>query len=299
MKNHKIVYLEVIRCIAICLVVLIHVVAIPLQNWNSTTMMWYPIYSISYALGNCGVPLFLMISGTLLLNPQKEVSLNKLYKKMIPRILIPLIVFGWIFALLEIYFETHLMNIEMLGKAFLRVVNRKSWGHLWYLYMLLGVYIFLPVLKFLAEKLNDELYKYLIVSLVIIGYVFPTINALLKSNISVNAPLPLCHVTAFLMGYSVVKWENNLRFERIAKRFGLLSLIVLLIGNGMSGRFSLEAYSILAQYNNIFVLGLTVYIYMMIKQAYSNKNISGGGVLTCDSFIWHIFNTPGSNECVI
>lgn len=277
MKEKKISYLEAIRCVAIVLVVAIHVVAIPIQNWDSNNMTWYPLYSIVYALGNCGVPLFLMISGTLLLNPQKKISFEKLYKKMMPRILIPLIVYGWIFALMEIYFETHSISFGMVGKALLRVINRNSWGHLWYLYMLIGMYVFLPVLKYIVEKIPDELFKYMMGSLIIIGYIFPTINAVFKSNISVYAPLPLCHVTCFLMGYAVLKWENSTRFNNLVKYFGVISLVVLVVANGVSGRISLEAYGVFAQYNDIFVLGLTVYIYKMIKQIYSNKNISGGG----------------------
>lgn len=284
MKENKTSYLEAIRCVAICLVVMIHVVAIPIQNWNSNSMTWYPVYSIAYALGNCGVPLFLMISGTLLLNPQKEITFEKLYKKMMPRILAPLIVFGWMFALMELYFETHSFGFEMFGKALLRVINRNSWEHLWYLYMLIGIYVFLPVLKSMIEKISDELFKYLMGCLIIIGYVFPTINAVLKSNISVNAPLPLCHVTCFLMGYAVVKWENSIRFNRFVKCFGVISLVILLVANGVSGKISPETYGVLAQYNDIFVLGLTVYMYELIKRTYSNKNISGGYSLASCSF---------------
>ena len=103
---------------------------------------------------------------------------------MIPRIFIPLIVFGWIFALMEIYFETHTVYFRMVWEALLRVINRNSWGHLWYMYMLIGIYIFLPVLKCLVEKIPDELFNYLMGSLIVIGYIFPTINAVFKSNIS-------------------------------------------------------------------------------------------------------------------
>lgn len=275
--KEKISYLEAIRCVAICLVVTIHVVAIPIQNWNTNDMTWYPAYSIAYAFGNCGVPLFLMISGTLLLNPQKEISFEKLYKKMMPRILMPLVFFGWIFALMEIYFETHLFSVKMFWEAILRVINRSSWEHLWYLYMLIGIYIFLPILKNLVKQMPDKLFVYMMGSLIVVGYIFPTINAIFRSNISVNAPLPLCHLTCFLMGYAVVRWEDSKVFNRIVKSFGMVSFVVLLVGNLISEKISLEAYGTLAQYNDIFVLGLTVFIYKIIKYIFSNKNICRGG----------------------
>lgn len=47
-------------------------------------LKWYPVYSIAYAIGSCVVPLFLMISGTLLLDPAKDESFSKGYKKMPP-----------------------------------------------------------------------------------------------------------------------------------------------------------------------------------------------------------------------
>ena len=145
-KFEKQLYLEVLRCVALLFVVSIHVVAMPIQNWKVNSGLCYPAYSLTYIFGNFGVPLFLMISGALLLNPDKNISLEKLYKKMFPRILLPLLFFGYCFALMEIFFDTHCITSSMFVEGILRVLNKKSWDHLWYLYLMMSIYLVLPII---------------------------------------------------------------------------------------------------------------------------------------------------------
>lgn len=210
----KKVYLEILRCIALLLVVLIHVVAIPIQNWGTTPGIGYPLYSLLYTSGNLGVPLFLMISGTLLLNPNKEISLEKIYKKMIPRILIPLVFFGYCFALLEMYFNMRTISVKMFGDAVLRVLNKESWGHLWYMYLLLGIYLFLPIIRILLTKMTDREIVYMMSIFTFLGFGIPTINAVFKTSINLEQPSPLCHITVFMMGYLILRYHKVVKFRK-------------------------------------------------------------------------------------
>lgn len=48
------------------------------------------------ALSHAAVPLFLMASGALLLDPTRELSLKKLYTKNFPRLLAAMLVWEWL-----------------------------------------------------------------------------------------------------------------------------------------------------------------------------------------------------------
>ncbi len=266
-------YIEGVRIFAILFVVLIHVVAIPLRSWSGDTVGSYQIYSLIYVIGSCGVPLFLMITGSLLLNPAKEISLNKIYCKMIPRILIPLFVWGWVFACMEIYFETRMLTISMPFQALYRVLNNESWAHLWYLYMLLGVYIFLPLMKHLSDTLSEKMYLYTTYAMIIVGYILPTINKVCGINITISVPLPLCYFATVWMGYFVERYKENKIYNKILYIFGSVSAVVLIISGIMNGVFGKNYYDVIAQYDNIFVLGTAILIYMVVRKCLQNKSL--------------------------
>lgn len=127
------------------------------------------------------VPLFVMITGALLL-PVREASLGEFYKKRIPRVLFPLLIWSaiytfspWIFGLFaggdagtarEITttffpysgfmnggngpatdFASALATLATVPFSF----NYFS-VHLWYVYMLIGLYLYLPIFSAWVEK---------------------------------------------------------------------------------------------------------------------------------------------------
>ena len=82
-----------VKCLATNLVVLIHVVALPVNDYGKADSL---AYWLTYSLGHLGVPLFVMCSGALLLqekygNWQQKGEI----KRRTLRILVPLLVYGW------------------------------------------------------------------------------------------------------------------------------------------------------------------------------------------------------------
>lgn len=302
MRNKKI-YLEVLRCLALVFVVLIHVVAIPIQNWTTNPGEWYPAYSLAYTIGNFGVPLFLMISGALLCNPDKSISLKKIYSKMIPRILVPLAFFGYCYALLEILFETHSITISMFGEAVIRVLNEESWGHLWYMYLMIGIYLMLPIVRFFFQKMDNCQLLYTMIVLFIMGYLIPTINTLSGLHLTLEHPSPLCHLTVFMMGYVILKFAEYSLLRKLVYICGSISIAIMVIYSLVCCLFNFEAYTKLAQYNSVFVFASVsmIFLFFVEKKEAISKIFGGGEVfsITGRMFLWYIFNSSCNYECVI
>lgn len=287
-ENGKLTYIENMRCVALVLIVMIHVVAYPIQNWNDSSF-YFILYSLGYAIGCCGVPIFLLISGSLLFNPDKEISVRKIYTKMIPRILLPLCIFGYVFALMEMYFETHSVSLAMFIGAAERVLNKESWDHLWYLYMLLGLYMFLPVLQFLNKNLDEKQYRYFTALLIGLGYILPTINSIFGTSINVNQPSPLCHIAALWLGGAMVRYEHSEQFKKLVSLCGVCSLFVL-IATGLLCPiyFGRDTYTVIASYNDIFVIGTAMLLYLLIKKVSSSKMGGLGNLAECSFGIYLI-----------
>lgn len=126
--------------------------------------------TISYVLNKAfmnllwwGVPCFLMITGYLLLNPDKDIPFEKLMKKYVWRIMVVLFTFGTVFSWMEIIFYEKVVSVYQIGKAVLNVFEGKSWAHLWYLYALIGLYLLLPIYKLISKNITDNDLLYFII----------------------------------------------------------------------------------------------------------------------------------------
>ena len=91
-KKQRIFYLDFIRVIAILLVIFIHVSTIDTTKHIGTTD-WQIIKMLNY-FAHISVPIFFMISGTLILNSPKTLSLKYTWQKRIPRVVIPFIIWS-------------------------------------------------------------------------------------------------------------------------------------------------------------------------------------------------------------
>ena len=176
-KNRHIVWLDVVRFIAMFTVVCCHC-ADPFNFYPGTApnigeiKLWGAIYGS--VLRPC-VPLFVMITGALLLPVRGDTS--AFYKKRITRVLYPFLIwsviynlFPWITGLLGFTPRIILDFFPYAGEE----VMRQSFSvavkyilnipfnfsilavHMWYIYLLIGLYLYLPVFSAWVEKASER-----------------------------------------------------------------------------------------------------------------------------------------------
>ena len=147
MEEKSTVYLDFLRVAACILVVCVHVSAsfieeIPVESLNFKIMNTFDCFAM------LGVPIFVMISGALVLSERYEGSIKKLYGKKIMRLAVV-----YFFACLLYNIETFIEN----GFAFtfenvkqeivLETLLGKGKYHLWFLPMLISLYLITPFIR--------------------------------------------------------------------------------------------------------------------------------------------------------
>lgn len=146
-------FLDKLRVLATCGVVLIHVIT---GVMDTTDMGARPVENTVFLmlldLVCWGVPVFVMISGYLFLNPAREVGGRKIVGKSCRRIVLALFLFGVPFSCLELAQERNFVlgqgfSPAVLGEAFRRVLRGEGWAHMWYLYLILVLYLLTPFLR--------------------------------------------------------------------------------------------------------------------------------------------------------
>lgn len=135
--------MDVTRAVACSMVVLLHVSAV---YFHAFSPQWGESNFLDSAT-RCCVPLFFMLSGALLL--EKEESIAQFYRRRIPRILWPLVF--WTVAYLCVVGDSKVSVFTYAANYALG-----SYGHLWYFYSLLGLYLAAPFLGKVLRSSNDR-----------------------------------------------------------------------------------------------------------------------------------------------
>ena len=220
-------YLDILRIIAIILVVYNHTFGLLFSSDIEDAMRWWLMFQNQVV--KMAVPLFFMITGALLLH--KEEKLSDLLKK---RVLRMMVVIGVIAVAQYVFFcywkgeifhiqHVYIMIYQELGECNEFYAN-------WFLYAYVGILLMLPVLRIVAKHLTRDIFLYLIVLQFFLCCVWPVMGLLMGEYVEFSAFnywLPFHPETgdlpysagycAFyvLMGYylehkvSMEEWERN------------------------------------------------------------------------------------------
>lgn len=153
-KNSYIIYL---RVIATFFVVMIHASTGFLYRIDTEAFDWSYANWINAAT-RCSVPIFVIISGYLLLHKDENTWL--FYKKRIPKLLYPFAFWTLIYLVYYFYRYTNFESLssEKIGSIILDKILHGANAHLWYLYMIIGLYLAIPFLrKIMLQSTNREI----------------------------------------------------------------------------------------------------------------------------------------------
>ena len=140
---------DLIRTVAIIGVIVLHATrdatsfqpAAPFEIWR-----WWFV-DVYQSLSRVGVPLFVMLTGALLLQPFKEgESLRVFFRKRWVRIGLPFLFWGAVYFAWDFFVQKEAFTSSFI----LQGVLSGPYFHFWYLYMLVGLYLLTPILRVLV-----------------------------------------------------------------------------------------------------------------------------------------------------
>ena len=162
---------------------------------------------IGYYLFMWAVPVFFMITGSLLLSLEKLLDYKTIFKKYVLRIFLALLIFGIPFAAVKVYLEQHTFSLPLIVKAF---IGNQSFAHLWYLYALIGIYLIMPVLKPAVKSADFKTLTIFCACILVMEFLFPVISDISGVNIAFGMPVGYS-VFYILAGYLIRSRRNLLK----------------------------------------------------------------------------------------
>ncbi len=146
-NNERLVYLDLLRIISVVSMVMLHISGIGMRE-PVGSYDWH-ICNIYDGITHFCVPVFVMISGAFLLDPAREYPVKKLYKVKIFRIFTAFLFWSFFYAVI-----TAVRSTDSFGKDFFTVFVTellKGKFHLWFMFMIAGLYMLTPLLRKFTE----------------------------------------------------------------------------------------------------------------------------------------------------
>lgn len=200
-KQERLLFLTELRALACIAIVFLHtfyaasafaadfseqVIAFTVRN----LMMW-------------AVPCFVMITGTLLLNESRSIPYRKLFQKYILRMIVALLLFSVLFEILDTIAAKEPFRISTILIGLKNAVTGKSWKHLWYLYLMIGLYLLLPFYRKIAAALDRKDACYLIGVYLVFLSILPMLETLTATKTAFYICVYSVYPLYLFLGYAL------------------------------------------------------------------------------------------------
>jgi surface polysaccharide O-acyltransferase-like enzyme len=231
---------DVIRITAIFFVLLTHASGVLLFMFPDASTEEFRIANIFNGLSRCCIPMLVMLSGALLLDEDRKFDTRLFYRKHLLPILYLLA--GWLFfyGAFFTFILPSLKHETVSPGAFWKYVlllQGTRFPHLWYLYMLIGLYLIIPVLRLFVKRENRNY----VIGIILAGFIVQNIGSTadvftLQSNITVTGFLdnfmlfPVKgYVIYLLLGWLIVNYEPGRSQKIFLYIVGSLSCVVSIV----------------------------------------------------------------------
>lgn len=253
-------FLDKLRVLATCAVILLHTVT---GVMDATDMNLYPgekrVFLAVMDLVCWSVPVFLVISGYLFLNPKRQIGMGKMLTKYCRRIALALFLFGVPYGCLEMIAAERTFRPGMLWDAFLGVLRGKSWSHMWYLYLILLLYLLTPLIKRMLRVIPRWAVYGAEFVLFFGCSVLPYLYELFGWVDGPALPGDGIYFFYYICGYLFAVESRNWREKAVGKK--ILPVLTLLLAIGMAASRLWGEYILQMAYNYPFTVLLALMLF--------------------------------------
>lgn len=296
-NNTKINYITNLRVFACISVILCHVAA---NNWygNIESKRWI-VLTIYTAFSRFCVPAFLMISGALFLRKDKEITIKKIYKHNILKMVVILVFWGICYQIYNLTVVQHEPFTTAFARAIFNTFKGETQVHLWYIYTVIGLYMIVPVIKPWIDNLNKKQIEYFLLLFLIfncmysvfcnfnIGFLVVLCNFISKLSINIVGG----YIGYFVLGYYLSTYDipKNIRIACYA--IGCAAVISCIAATVIYSRYIGAPTEIFWNYNSflIFLWSTCIFVFFKYNLDWFNKYTNRIEGCTLGIYVFHMF----------
>lgn len=234
----------------------------PVDSFNWQTLNFYG------GMTKWCVPVFVMISGMLFLQPDREIPMKKLFSKHLLRL--GTAFFFWS-ALYVVYTNRDRLS-QINGDRLLRMLEQLFTGHyhMWFVFLIAGLYLLVPLLRPFTAALGKRGMEYFLLLWVVFSAVLPALRLIPGFRLvgvwadKADVHFAVGFVGYFLLGYYLTAYPITRRMKRgiyIAGILGgFLGTMALSVGLSLyNGVYDESFYKNLSP--NILLMSVVVFVF--------------------------------------
>lgn len=268
-KDKRLIFIDILNILACIAVITLHHNGIvhtysPERFWKTSLIFEVLFY--------WAVPIFLMITGAMLLDYQKKYDTKTYFKKRFIKILIPLISWSIIMLIWKLF--TNQIQIEPNFKYIINLFFTNGIEYIYYfMFLIIGIYLTIPVIAKLSE--DRKTLWYIVILLFITKSFLPLILKLI--GISYNNDLAIGingYLIFVILGYLIRDMDISKKNRIIIYILGINSCLFRYFWTYFSSTKLGYKDGLLFDYTQFHSVFLAVAVFVLIKQIKWNKYIS-------------------------
>lgn len=224
MVKKRQVELDLLRILALIAVISVHCTGIgtdniPVTDHNKQILIFFD------SIVTWQIPIYVMISGRFFLDPEREMSSQKILKS-IKRIIIAFVFWDIVYQLFYLFSGTY-ADLNWKGVLVQAILGPY---HFWYLFMIVCMYAITPFLRKIAE--NKRLMEYFIILFFLFellngyGTELPVIGSTVAEVMNkMNFHFALGYSGYYILGYYIYKYRIPKRFEGLLYALAVVLMV--------------------------------------------------------------------------
>lgn len=268
--KERIWYWDILRILAMVFLVVRHSATATFEFVETLGTDWW-VSNVYGSLSAWMVPVFLMISGASFLDPNRNVTIDRLYKKNIFRMLCA-------FAFWAVFYACYnLLSGQDVTDDFATMFFEGHF-HLWFIPMIIGMYILTPLLRTVIT--NRKAVIAITAVTAITGVIIPTLqdlglffdNSLLTGKF--NFGFTSAYVCFFFLGYLFHTTELSSNSRKVIYIAGIIATVIVFYGTYLLTLKDNYHNEDMQADNNLFTAVQGLVIFVFAKQKFKNTSFS-------------------------
>ncbi len=278
----RLVYLDLLRIVSVVFMVMLHVSGVgmraPIGSFD-----WY-VCNVYDGLTHFCVPVFIMISGAFLLDPEREYPIKKLYKVKILRIATAFVFWSAVYAIIRACRSTIPFGKKFILEFLTDLI--KGEFHLWFIFTIAGLYMITPILRQITQ--NKKLTEYFLLLCCLFMFVLSNISLYsLHGRIDeifsyidekTNMDFVFGYTFYYVAGYYFKRYSPGRKIKALLYIGGLLSAVIIPLGTYYYSAKLGENFFVLYAFQSPFMGLLSVSIFVLFKDIFSGRNFGKGSM---------------------
>lgn len=262
MKKTREYAFDILRVISMIMVIIIHIANVYCRSFGMISTKSYLISLIFNTICRVSVPIFFMISGTLLLD--REFNKSKYLKRVIKYVIL-IVVWDIIYLVWEYFY----LGITY-DKLYMLIIDPYR-AHLWFLYTILVLYAIQPLLKLIMDKSNNVV-KIILLTIWIVLSLASMLNPYIAKFFTIFS-----YIGYFIIGKYLYDFIKKYDLRKYSLTLIIIMIICYSISIWMNYSLSIslnQFYNLFFAYRTPFIMISSFALYILIISNYQKDSLN-------------------------